>query len=422
MTRILDNMDREIAPEKIRKRRIYTITTVITVLLIVAIAWFSLYTSIKPNLKRTRIKVARVERGNIYSSISASGVVEAEYEQLLLSPFSGKIKEIRRTPGSKVSTGDTILVLDTALEKEKLESLEDQLKLSQNSFRQNELSVSDNQLAMDHQIEVKKMKISELETTVGEEAQLLAVGGISEEKIRNTKQQLDLARKELELAKQQNVIKTQKIAAEQEVLELTIRMKKRELDKEKQLFAAGFLTATGDGVVISINGRIGQTIPAGAELVRISDLSSFKLTGKIADSNAEKLHTDGKVVAISNNTRLEGIIGNIRPEVENGMIKFDVFLNQNNHPDLRPNLNMELQIITAEKTNGLCLPDGPFFGGEKELQVFRISGNNALRTSVKTGLSNFERVEIADGLNEGDEVIISDVSKVSHLEKISIKP
>lgn len=421
MAKVLDNMDREIAPEKIRRRKIYTIVVVFAVLLIAATAWVSLYTFIKPDLKRTQIKIAKVERGNIFSSVSASGLVEAEYMNTLLAPFSGKIIKISKPSGSRVLKGDTILILDQGSVKEQLKNLEDQVALNMNSYRQSNLDVDNQHLELEYQLEVKKMKITDLQTSLSEEEQLLAVGGTSEEKIRNTKQQLDLAKRELELAIKQNKIRVEKIKAGQEALDLSIRIKKRELEKGKQLFDDAYVIAPENGIVITINGREGQTISSGQELVSISDLSTFKLTGKIADSNAEKLHTNGKVMAISNNTRLEGTIGNIRPEVENGMIKFDVFLEQNNHPDLRPNLSMELQVVTAEKTNVLRLPDGPFFDGSKQLDVLRVEGDNAYKTRIQTGLNNFEYVEIESGLSEGDEVIVSDVSKVIHLETIKLK-
>lgn len=67
------------------------------------------------------------------------------------------------------------------------------------------------------------------------------------------------------------------------------------------------------------------------------------------------------------------------------------------------------------------MPDGPFFDGSKQLNVLRLNGKSAERTLIETGLNNFEFVEIIAGLEEGDEVIISDVSKVIHLEKIKIK-
>jgi HlyD family secretion protein len=421
MSKALDNMDRVISPEKIRKRRIRNFVLTFLVVAMFAASWYILKSFVEPVLKRSNIKTAKVEQGDIFSSISASGVVEAEYEHLLLAPFSGKIKEIIKTSGSSVKKGDIILVLDQKEVNEQLENLEDQLRLNFNSYHQNQLNSSNLQLERDHQLDVKKFKISDLETQINEETQLLEVGGIAEEKVRNTKQQLNLAKKELELVKSQNIIRVEKIKAEQEALNLTIKMKKREVAKTKELLDAAYVTAPDSGVVIAVKGREGQTLQQGAEMVRISDLSTYKLTGKIADSNAEKLHSGGKVIAINDNTKLTGTIGNVRPEVENGMIKFDVFLLQNNHPDLRPNLNMELQVITAEKTNTLRLPDGPFYDGSKELKVLCIENDMAVSKTVKIGLANFEFVEILSELNEGDEVIISDISKVNHLEKVKIK-
>ena len=414
-------MDRVIAPERIRRRRIRNLALALGICTIGLVTCYLIYTSIEPDLKRSQIKIAKVERGNLFSSVSASGLVEAEYMNTILAPFSGKIIEIRKPSGSKIKKGDTILILDQIPVKEQLENLEDQLKLNLNTYHQTQLNAATQQFEQEHQLEVKKMKIIDLETIVKEEAQLLEVGGISEEKIRNTKQQLELAKKELELASRQNKIRIEKLAAEQEALDLSIQIKRRELGRGKQLFDAAFVIAPDNGIIITIRGREGQTLSTGQEMVCISDLSTFKLTGKIADSNAEKLHTDGKVIAINNNTRLEGTIGNIRPEVENGMIKFDVFLKQNNHPDLRPNLSMELQVITAEKSNVLRLPDGAFFDGSKQLDVLRVDGDKAYKTRVQTGLNNFEFVEIVSGLNDGDEVIISDVSKVIHLDKIKLK-
>ena len=420
MDRTLDNMDRVISPEKIRKRRIRNFAlSSITIIVIISI-WYFLNSLIEPELKRSSIKTAKSEKGDIFSSISASAVVEAEYEHLLLTPFPGKIEEIKKSSGSKVIQGDTILILDQKSVMDQLVILEDQLKLNLNSYLQNKLNSSNLQLELAHNLEVKQLKISDLETQINEQKQLLEVGGIPDEKIRNTKQQLNLAKKELELVKSQNRIKVEKIKAEQEALSLNIKMKKREVEKTKQLLHTAFVTAPDNGVVITVNGREGQTLQQGTEMVRISNLSTYKLTGKIADSNAEKLHSGGKVVAINDNTRLIGTIGNIRPEVENGMIKFDVFLQQNNHPDLRPNLAMELQVVTAEKRNTLRLPDGPFYDGSKELKVFCINDGLAIGKTVTIGLSNFEFVEILSGLSEGDEVIISDVSKVDHLEKIKI--
>ena len=247
------------------------------------------------------------------------------------------------------------------------------------------------------------------------------MGGTSEENIRNTKQALDLAKKELELARSENQIEEQKLQASKEAQEVEIAMAEQALKNAGKLLNEACVLAPISGIVVEVKGREGEMVTANQPLARISDLESFKLTGTIGDSFADKINSGGKVLAINNDTRLEGVIGNVRPIVENGQIKFDVYLAQSNHPDLRPNQKMEVRVIVAENDSVLRLPDGPFFDGKEELDVFVVENSKAIRKHVNTGLSNFDFVEISEGLQEGDKVIISDVSGLIHLEEVTIE-
>jgi HlyD family secretion protein len=417
---IKDNMDRAIPIGKIRKRqaKVWGITVVSLSLVIFIIAHG--VGLIKPTLVRGEFKTASVQRGSVCESIMATGTVETEREVLMLSPVSSKLMHIVRAPGSKVLKNDTILLLESKSLRRRIALQEDQLALKENSFYQNELNKRNETLELAHQLEVKKMNITSLETRLSEEKQLLEVGGISEERVRKTKQELSLAKKELLLAEKQHLIRNEKRIAEQKALELEIAMKKKELQEEYVKLYATTVCAQSDGVIISIAGKEGEIVGENQELVRISNLNAFKITGQISDSQAGKIKSGGRVLAINNKTQLEGLIGNIRPEVQNGQVKFDVFLKENNHSSLRPNLQVELQLILSERSNVLCLPDGPFFDGSKKLNVLKVSKDVAERVEVEIGLSNFEHIEIKSGLNEGDEIVISDVSKFEHLKEVKI--
>jgi hypothetical protein len=50
-----------------------------------------------------------------------------------------------------------------------------------------------------------------------------------------------------------------------------------------------------------------------------------------------------------------------------------------------------------------------------------IRGNVAVRTPARLGLASFDTVEVEQGLMDGDEAIISDVSDIEHLKEVSIK-
>ncbi|MCT4645362.1 MAG: efflux RND transporter periplasmic adaptor subunit [Carboxylicivirga sp.] len=417
---IKDNMDRAIPLHQIRKRqaKVWGIALAgIALVLFIIIYGIGL---IKPKFTKGSYKTACVQRGTVCESIMATGKVENEREVLILSPVNSKLMQIVRAPGSEVLTNDTILRLESKSLERQIALQEDQLMLKENSFYQNKLNKRNEALELVHQLEIKSMNITALATRLSEEKQLLEVGGISEERVRKTEQELSLAEKELVLAEKQHAIRKEKQMAEQRALELEIQMQKKEIEELYVKLDATMVCAQSNGVIISIAGKEGEIIGENQELVRISNLNAFKITGQISDSQAGKIKSGGRVLAINNKTQLEGLIGNIRPEVQNGQVKFDVFLKQNNHPLLRPNLQVELQLIISERNDVLRLPDGPYFDGSKKLQVFKIDQHVAKRVEVEVGLSNFENIEIKSGLQEGDEVIISDVSKYEHLEEVKI--
>lgn len=415
------NMDKPVSAKTKRKRIIKGVLAVSAVILVSVFGILGIKHFLTPVFNKNRIKIGVVSRGLVYESVTASGIVETKNENIILSPVTSKLLHIVHGAGAKVEKGDTLVLLETTSLKDHYLELQNQLKLKKNAFWQLQLNTDKQTLTLAHNLDVKKLRITELEAQLSAEKQLFEVGGTSGENIRKSRQELDLANKELELALKENSIEIQKLKASKEAQEVEIAMAEQAVKTAGNLVDKAFVLAPISGIVVEVNGREGEMVNANSPLVRISDLESFKLTGTIGDSFADKINTGYKVLAINNKTVLEGVVGNIRPIVDNGQIKFDVYLEQSNHPDLRPNQKMEVRVIVAENDSVLRLPDGPFFDGKKELNVFVVRRSKAYRKPIRVGLSNFDFVEISEGLTEGEEVIISDVADFIHLEEVAIE-
>lgn len=415
------NMDKPVSAKTKRKRILKGVLAASAVLMVSAFVILSAKHFLTPVFNKHRIKIGKVSRGLVYESVTASGIVETKNENVILSPVTSKLLQIVHGAGTKVERGDTLVLLETALLKDNCLELQNQLKLKKNAIWQLQLNTDKQALALSHNLDVKKLRITELEAQLTADKQLFDVGGTSEENIRKTSQELDLAKKELELALKENSIEIQKLQATREAQEVEIAMAEQALKTANKRINEACVLAPVSGIVVEINGHEGEMVNENQLLARISDLESFKLTGTIDDAFADKINTGSKVLAINNDTWLKGVIGNIRPIVDNGQVKFDVYLEQSNHPNLRPNQKMEVRVIVAETDSVLRLPDGPFFDGKKELNVFVVKQSKAYRKPITVGLSNFDYVEILEGLNEGEEVIISDVADFVHLEEVAIE-
>jgi HlyD family secretion protein len=127
------------------------------------------------------------------------------------------------------------------------------------------------------------------------------------------------------------------------------------------------------------------------------------------------------VIIRINDSTLHGTVSNINPSVQNGILSFDVSFDQKNNLLLRPNMKVDLFLVTATKNNVMRVKNGAAFKGGVTQDIFVVVNNKAIRKAVNTGLSNFDYVQLTDGVKPGDVVIISDMKAFQNSSEIKIK-
>ena len=241
------------------------------------------------------------------------------------------------------------------------------------------------------------------------------------QRLDQTKQELVLAEKDLETIMEKNSIRLEQLNADYEGLKLQIEIQEKNLNATADLLKRMVIRAPSSGIILQVYGKKGERVSNHKLLVKMSDLSAFKIEGTIEDSYAGILETGKTVYALIDNDRLYGQIGNISPEVVNNQIEFDVFLERSNHNKLLPNMSIELMVVNAHKDSILRVNIGPALSKGEEMEVFLIKSGVAKRKKITTGLLGAEYVEIVSGVNEGDQIIISDISVFRNIEEIDIQ-
>ena len=152
------------------------------------------------------IQISTVELGKVVRSFSGEGIVEPQSEVLILSPASSIIKQILEEVGSHVNEGEPIIILDPSPVQSQIENIQDQLEMKQNSLRKNKLNARSTKVDLDYNVQVKNLRIASLKSELADQEQLLEVGGISPAKFEKTKQELELAEKDLVMLTEKNSI------------------------------------------------------------------------------------------------------------------------------------------------------------------------------------------------------------------------
>lgn len=396
------------------------IFSVLIVAGLIALAYFS-GIFIPDELKTSNFKIETIERGEVFSAVKATGIVESENEVLILSPASSLIKKIINEPGSWVEKGEVILQLDKEKINSEIENITDQLEMKRNSLEKTHLNAQSTRLDLEYNEEVKKLKITSLKSTLADQEQLLEVGGISPAKIEQTKQEITLAEKDLKTLTNKNSIKLKQLIADEKGLLLQIKMQEKVLKEKQETLLKLEIKAPSSGIILAIAGNVGQRAERDKMLVRMSDLTSFMIVGSIDEKLAKQIKTGNRVLVNIDNEKLEGRIGIITPVVENNKVQFNVHLKKKSHPKLIANQNVDIQIIINKRENVLRIKKYPEFEESKKHCVFVIENDVAVRREITLGIVGNDSCEIISGVDDGAKVIVEGIGIYRNLKEIKIK-
>jgi len=417
----MTGMDQEI-PLDIRKKestaRILKIIGGIAFLVIVLVGFRMI---LKPTLEIKNIRTATAELGSIEATISASGIVIPEFEQVITSPITARINQVAFYSGDNVKAGESIMQLDKETILTDLEKLKDEQSLKINKAQQMQLLLEKNLSDLKSQYEIKKLQIASLESLLKDENHLKKIGGSSEYNVRAAELNLEIAKKEALLLEKQIQNQNEANAVDLRGLSFEIGIQEKEINEIERKIELAQVKAQQNGVITWVNDDLGTRVSEGEILAKIADLNSFKVEGSISDVYAGKLRNGGDVVVRINKTDLRGRITNIHPAVENGIITFIVKLEGKDHELLRSNLRVEVFVVTSFANEIVRVKNGPFYNGTVDQKVFVVKDGKAIRRKVDIGASNFDFVELKNGIEPGEEVIISDMEDYEHQKEIQLE-
>ena len=390
------------------------------VLLLAALVFF-FKKSISSSIEASRIRVGTVEKGDVENTLDATGEVIPAYEQIITSPIRATIRKVLLTPGTRVEPGQAIVDLDKSLTQIEFERYEDQLALKKNSIDQLRMRLDKNLYDAEISDKIKLLNINKLKADLDDARRLAKVGGGTTEDITRAENALKIAQLEKQQLENDLAYNRKSMGASLRETELGAQIESKNLKELQHKLRMADIVADRKGVLTWVNENIGSSVNEGEMLAKVADLGSFRVEGSCSDVYAEQVKAGLPVIVKVNDSTLRGMITQVKPAVKDGVVNFTVQLDNAQSEMLRPNMKVELYLVTNRSTNTLRVANGPTFNGKRKQYVYVLDGTTARRQEVEVGLSNFDFVEIKSGLTAGDKVVLTDMNDYEHLEEIMIK-
>lgn len=414
-------MDREISKEiRIKEKRKSIIKWVIG-LGSVAGSIVLVLSLIQPTLKMDDIIVSKVDKGIIEVSVNASGKVIPAFEEIINSPINSRILEIYKRGGDSVDVGTPILKLDLQRAETDFQKLLDEEQMKRLQLEQLRVNIRSKLSEMEMKLKVSRMELSRKEVELRNERYLDSLGAGTTDKVRQA--ELSFTVGELQLKEdEQKYLNEQALGkADLKVKELELNIFRKGLTETKRTLEDAQVRSPRKAILTYVNSELGAQVVQGAKIAIVSDLSHFKIDGEIADTYGDRIATGNKVMVKIGSEKLNGTVSDITPLSKNGVISFTVQLDNDNHPRLRSGLKTDVYVMNAVKEDVMRIANGSYYVGKGDYELFVIKGGNLIKKKIRLGDSNFEFVEVIDGLQPGDKVIISDMTNYKNKKKLKFK-
>jgi HlyD family secretion protein len=414
-------MDRALPDAAVRTNRIRRAAQVTLPLAAIVAVMALLPGWIRPTLTRARIRTAVVQTGPIEAVITASGAVVPEIERVLASPVDARLLRVLKRAGATVREGDPIAELDLGESALALDRIVSNARITDNQQSQARLALQRSLADLDGRIERATLDLEMLGDKAESSEQLFGEGLVSQQAMRDAQLAVRQAEIALRQLRQERAHATSSATLHVEELTLQRGALDNEAAQARRLLELGTTRSDRDGVVTWVLSEEGALVRRGEVVARIADLSSFRIDASVSDIHSGRVRTGLPVKVVINDITLPGTISEVLPSVENDILRFTVALQDRSHPILRPNMRVDVHVVTDRKPQVLMVRQGPFVGGTDRADAFVIRDGRAIRTPVELGLRGFDDIEVVSGLREGDEVVISDMRDYLHLDELEVR-
>lgn len=413
-------MDREIPLREQRKERRKQIIRYGAIIVGLAIVVIIVVNFLQGSISSKNVIIGTVDRGTIEVTVNASGKVIPLTEEIIVSPINSRILEVYKEAGDSVNKDEPILKLELASIETDYKQKLDEKEMKKSKLIQSQVSLDNTISDLQMQLQVKDMKLKQLQTELKNERYLDSIGASTSDKVRQAALNYEVAKLELQQLKEQIVNEKKNASAEVKVQQLDLSIFEKSLAESARLLKDARILSPQRATLTYVNNQIGSQVSAGTQIAIVSDLNHFKVLAEIADSYAEKLSSGAKAIIKIGQLQLEGTVVNITPSVKNGVINFTVMLKDSGNSRLRSGLKTDVYVTHGIQDDVLRIPNSTYYIGAGEYELWVVKNGEAEKKKIKLGESSFEYVEVISGLEKGEQVIISDMNQYKNKQKLKI--
>ncbi|MCF8235461.1 MAG: efflux RND transporter periplasmic adaptor subunit [Bacteroidales bacterium] len=415
--------------DRIIKKKKWTIKRILSITAISAFAIFILYLlffrdkSSRLYVDRNQLTIASVQEEKFKEFIPVDGVVYPKTTVFIDAVQGGVVESVYVEDGDHLHKGDTILkLLNTAMELNYMEQ-ETRMLAEVNNLQNTKLSLEQNKYLRQKEITQLNYEIDKVKQDFKRKKKLHKENVISDVEFEDAERDYKFTLKQLEISLKLQKIDSIATVEQQENINISLDRMRDNLKLLRKNMENAYVKAPASGVLSSFDVEIGETKSAGQHLGQIDKQDGFKLEANIDERYISRVYVGQPAEFDFAGKTYTLFINKIYTDVTNGSFQVDLLFENDAPEHIKRGQTLQLKLVFSSETDAIIVKRGGFFQetGGNWIYVVDQTGAFAYKRSIRINRQNTNFYEITEGLQPGEEVIISSYDSFGDKDKLIFK-
>ena len=411
---------------KKKKRRRTVFLSLTTVLVAAAVITFLL--RLKPAVPSVEgaVFTDAVKRGPLLRQVRGPGTLVPREDRIRLMPAETEatVIRIRVLPGAIVHPDTVVMDLSDPATQQQMMDARLQLQAAQADLQNTRARLQSDLMTQRAAAATVSQDQKQAQLQAETDKSLLDLGVISGLKYNGSRGKADELDTRNEIERERLKLNQQAIRTQVAVQQTKVEQAQALLTLKQRQQSALSVKAGIEGVLVDLPHQVGEHVTVGTTLAKVVQPDQLKASLKIAETQARDIQIGQPASIDTHNGVVPGHVTRIDPAVQNGTVTVDVALDGALPQGARPDLSVD-GTIDLDRLTDVLYVGRPAQGNENStISLFRIlpDGHTAVRVPVQVGRASVNAIQVLSGLQQGDTVVLSDMSRWDGNDRVRVEP
>ena len=376
-----------------------------------------------PTVDRATVWMDTVEQGDMVRQVRGPGTLVSEDIRWVSAITQGRVERKLVQPGTQVRAGTVLLELSNPDVERQLLEAQRQLTAAQAQLTTLRSDLRNQQLTLEASVAQVQAQYNEAQRQAQAAEGLAAQNMVSAQELARARDNAADLRTRLNVERQRLGFMSESMRQQIGAQESQVAMLRRLAEFNQAQIASMQVRAVTDGVLQELPVELGQWVNSGQTLARVVQPGRLKAVLRIPETQARDVVVGQRAAIDTRNGIIAGRVARMDPAAQNGTVTVDVALDGQLPRGARPDMSVD-GTIDIERLSNVLYVGRPAYGqAESTVGLFRLTpgGDEAVRVNVQLGKSSASTIQVLQGLQPGDVVILSDMSQHEGAERVRIR-